>query len=679
MNKQELSKKIKSLVGLEQEEKAWLLETINVSKKYGLIWEDKPEDVERSLEEMIPVLREVKENALVNGTECPNHILIEGDNLHALTALSFTHESTVDIAYFDPPYNTGEDDFKYNDKYIDKENGFRHSMWLSFISKRLRIMKRLLSPSGVAIIHIDENEFDTLNLLLQTEIFTEGDFLGCIIWNKRNPKGDAKEVATMHEYVLVFAKNKEEFLKLENPLRRKKPNALAIIRKAKNLFSKIGKRAIPDEIKEVIKPFNYPKEVLKDFEVTYDLELVNREFQAWIGKQQDFSEGEKAYKFIDENGDVFQTVSMAWPNKEVAPDDYWIPLNHPLNNRPCPLPERGWRNPSSTMSKLLGNKPPVVLSDGMVVKGSITFTVNKKGENNQPRSKYLLKENLTENTPSIFNNGTSDDGFFSKIGMEFPYAKPVEVARYLLESIHPCPKVILDFFAGSGTTLHAILELESERQSGITGIIVTNNEVDRKMTGVMLKKGIHEHTQEFQAEGICRKITYPRLSKVIMGYQTKDGDSILGLKGNNLRYYRCDFLPRTPSLKNKRELTKSATDLLCIKEGCYTEVNLSVPKNELRMFQKGEKQLMVVYDDQSIGKAVEMIKALEATHTKVYVFSIGSDPYTDDFAEVQDKVELCALPDAIYKAYQHVLPKRKAAPPPGPSDNSGQQLKLIEA
>ncbi len=682
MNKTDLIHKIKALEGLNQDERAYLINLVNTKKKYGLVWEDKPEAVEEELRDKLPVLKEVKEKAIVNGEEHPNHILIEGDNLHALTALTFTHEGKIDVIYIDPPYNTGENDFKYNDSYIDKDNGFRHSMWLSFMSKRLMIMKRLLSETGVLITHIDENEFDALSLLLETEVFSEKDCLGYIIWNKKNPKGDAKEVATMHEYVLCFAKNKLEFLKLENTLARQKPNAVEMIKKARTLFSKIGKYVIPDEVKEVIAPYNFEDDVLRKFKVKYDLSLVNKEFEAWLKRQTEFSEGEKAYKFIDENGEVFQTVSMAWPNKEQAPEDYFVPLNHPINGQTCPIPERGWRNPSSTMNKLLGTNPPVALPNNMVIQGEITFTVNNRGENNQPRRKYLLKENMSENTPSIFNFGASDDGFFKSIGLDFPYAKPVEVAKYLLNSIHPHANTILDCFAGSGTTLHAILELNKKDYRNRLGIIVTNNEVDVKTEKALLKQGIEKGSAEFESEGICNKITYPRLNKIINGFNDVNGNSIAGISSNNLRYYKSDFVSREPSLKNKRELTQSATELLCIKEDIYQEVHelegYRFQAALARCFQKGGLYLLIIYRDDMIDQMIELIKVMATAdsqvHFKVYIFSNGQYPYTEEFSEVLSYVTLCALPDAIYKAYQHVLPKRKRQAIPDLEDGNPGEI-----
>lgn len=632
MNKQDLIQKIKQLEGISQDERAYLIDLVNTKKKYGLVWEDKPENVEEQLRENLPVLKEVKEKAIINSEEHPNHILIEGDNLHALTALTFTHEGKIDVIYIDPPYNTGkENEFRYNDKWVLKEDPFKHSMWLNFISKRLKIAKRLLEGNGVFICHIDENEFDALNLLLETEIFTDNDFLGVIIWNKLNPKGDVAGVATMHEYVLIYAKNKENFKTLRNILTRSKPNAITILNKAKSLFTKLGKKQIPESMKEVIKPFNYPKELIKDFEVVYDLELINSEFQAWL-TIQDFSGGEKAYKFIDENGDVYRGVSMAAPDKPETRSHR--PLIHPITDMPCPVPAKGWRNPDSTMDKLLK-------------KGLILFGTD---QTKQPERKYLLKENLSEVTPSIYNNGSSDEILMKDLMINFPYPKVTSASQYLLKNIHPNPNIILDFFAGSGTTLHATMALNAEDGGNRQCILVTNNE-----------------------NNICEEVTYERNRRVIEGYTNTKGVAVEGLKNNNLRYYKSEYVSRSQTLKNKKELTYLATELLCIKEDCYTEVTEKYHKdkkqNWLKVFANKKTQMVVIYDDLKIDEGIAVIQELNKQKSnsekiKVYVFSNGQYPYTEDFEDVLSMVTLCALPDAIYKAYQNVLPKkqRKAVP-----------------
>ena len=178
----DLIKRINTLEGLTDKERSALLGLLRENKTYGLVWEDKPEDVEERLRDELPILTEVPERAIISeDKDAPNHILIEGDNLEALATLAYTHEGKIDVIYIDPPYNRGDNDFRYNDNYIDKDNPFRHSLWLSFMKKRLSIAKRLLKNEGVIIVHIDEHEFDALNMLMETEIFTRSNCLGQII------------------------------------------------------------------------------------------------------------------------------------------------------------------------------------------------------------------------------------------------------------------------------------------------------------------------------------------------------------------------------------------------------------------------------------------------------------------------------------------------------------------
>lgn len=621
MNKNELIQKVRAMKDISSDEKAYLIDLINTKKKYGLVWEDKPEDVEEQLRRELPVFKELKDKAIISDNpEAPNHILIEGDNLHALTALTYTHKGKIDVIYIDPPYNTGKkNEFRYNDRWILKEDSFKHSTWLNFMSKRLKLAKNLLADDGVFVCHIDENEFDSLNLLLKTEIFSTESFLGVIVWNKLNPKGEVVGVATMHEYVLVYAKNKNEFAKLQNSLYRNKPNALTILRKARILFSKIGKTEVPEEIKDVVRPFNYSKKQLNDFKVTYDLELVNKEFQAWINKQA-FSGGEKAYKFIDRFGRVFQSVSMAAPDKPETRSHR--PLIHPTTKKCCPVPIKGWRNTDETMDELIKNNLIVFGND----------------ETTQPRRKYFLEENLLEATPSIYNNGASDENLFSNLNLKFPYPKVTSASKYLIQNIHSNPKIVLDFFAGSGTALHATMELNAEDGGNRQCILVTNNE-----------------------NNIAEEVTYERNKRVIEGYKNSKDEFVEGLAANNLRYYQTDFVPSSMNDQNRRLLTERSTELICIKEDCYTDVTnqyKNIKPNLARIFnnRKG-KYLIVIYHSfvqyEVIQELIEIIPTLETDEkVKIYSFSPEKETIDEEFLPIIDMIESVPLPESIYNTYK---------------------------
>ncbi|MEL3972089.1 site-specific DNA-methyltransferase [Rossellomorea oryzaecorticis] len=514
------------------------------AKKYGLVFEEHEEGIDKKLKDNIPVLSEEKELFINNGKNI--NFLIEGDNLASIELLKKTHSGMIDLIYIDPPYNRGDNDFVYDDKYVDKEDTFKHSKWLSFMEKRLLLSKELLSKSGVILIHIDENE--VFNLVpLMNEIYGEKNDLGMIVWNKMNPKGDPKGVSTMHEYVVCFAKNKSEFANLENTCMRNKPNAEKIIKKANSLFKLLGKKRIPEEIKKVVKPFNYSKALLKEFEVEYTLELINEEFKGWLS-QQPFSKGEKAYKFIDENGEVYRGVSMAWPNKKKAPEDYFIPLIHPDTKKPCPVPRRGWRNPPSTMKKLLDGKRILFGDD----------------ETKQPERKYFLKENMAENTPSIYASAASDDDFFLEEGLNFEYAKPIDTLQYFITSIHPNAKMIVDFFAGSGSTGHAVMELNKKDNGSRKFILGTNNQ-----------------------NNICRETTYKRLKNVI----EKEGYS------ESLKYYKVDFIEITDKLyyEYADELLRHVKELVELENGINfsetEEISIILTEEELEEFTNNKEKL----------------------------------------------------------------------------------------
>lgn len=370
------------------------------------------------------------------------NLYIEGDNLDVLKLLQESYLGKIKMCYIDPPYNTGKDSFLYRDKFTmdadeydeavemyDEEGmkNFRenvktnpryHSDWCTSIYPVLVLARNILSDDGIILINMDENEIINLQKLC-AEVFGESNDLGTIIWDKRNPKGDAKGISYQHEYIVAYAKNKLSFVE-KCKMQRPKKNAVAIIAKANQVFKKVGAK--------------------------YTLEEANREFASWVSAQDDFSGGEKAYNRIDQNGDVYRPVSMAWPNKKKAPDDYFIPLIHPITKKPCPLPERGWRNPSATMNELL--------REGLILFG--------KDETTQPNRKYLLKENMYENIPSLLYYGGSDTDLLAELEIPFDTPKVVSIVKEHIQSFTADSDIVLDFYSGSATTAHAVMQLNAE-------------------------------------------------------------------------------------------------------------------------------------------------------------------------------------------------------------------------
>jgi adenine-specific DNA-methyltransferase len=193
------SEYVRKIRELEEE-----LNHLKTSKKYGIVFEEKREDFEERARNALPVLKEVENMRIGSNAEGPTNIVIEGDNYHALSCLRYTYKGKVDVIYIDPPYNTGNKDFIYNDRYVDKEDTYRHSKWLSFMKKRLVLAQELLSESGVIFISIDDNEQAQLKMLCD-EVFKEENFICNFIWNKKNVvQNDAKFVSNNHEYILAY-------------------------------------------------------------------------------------------------------------------------------------------------------------------------------------------------------------------------------------------------------------------------------------------------------------------------------------------------------------------------------------------------------------------------------------------------------------------------------------------
>lgn len=577
MNKSALIDKIQKIEGLTAEERSDLLKLLREHKKYGLVWEDKPEAVEERLREELPVLREEKSRAIVSDApDAPNHILIEGDNLEALTALTYTHEGKIDVIYIDPPYNTGNKDFVYNDSYVDSEDEYRHSKWLSFMAKRLRIAKRLLSDKGVIFISIDDNEQANLKLLCD-EVFGFNSFVATYFWKRTStPPALSYKVRRKLEYVLCY--QKKDIQQRSFVQGYTDGGDIPLL----NSGNPIGRLTFPiGSVHFGIEDGTY------SHKATYKITLLN---------EVTIRNGINLNEFT---ADGHFKWSQDYLNKEIDKGTYFIIKTSKFS-------PRFQREQKST-------KVPSNIIDDEVLVGT-----------NEDAQKEFADFNLE---------------------YSFDYAKPTTLISFLskMPFWYEREITILDFFAGSGTTLHATMQLNAEDGGHRQCILVTNNE-----------------------NNICENVTYERNKRVINGYTKPNGEEVEGLHNNTLRYYKTDFLPRERTQRNMRELVNAATALLCIKEDLYKEQKqfgkYRTNPHMMRYFADGQKHMLIVYREELLYDIVEEIKQLDfcKAKLKVYVFSPGRTAFPEVFEEVQDKVTPVALPAAIYDAYQKVLPKRKA-------------------
>lgn len=611
MDKNKLKQKIEELEGLTNEEKSELIKLLRSQKKYGLVWEDKPEDVEQRMLNEQPVLVEVPERAIIsNDAEAPNHILIEGDNLEVLTALSYSHAGMIDVIYIDPPYNTGNKDFVYNDSFVDKEDGYRHSKWLSFMNKRLKIAKGLLSDKGVLFISIDDNEFAQLKMLCN-EILGEENHISTLA-TIMNLKGNQDEFgfAGTHEYTLVYCLSHDNCVLGQLPIAEEEldewqSDDKGYYKKGANLKS-TGINAPREKRPNLFYPILIDKTTKAVSTITQDeFELIY----------------DKALKMHDEA--YLSQLRLKYKNLGYI---FLLPLTSGK--------EMSWR---WGIQKVRAESDELIVS----MKGNDVSIYKKQrpqlGDmpSKKPKSVFYKPE---------YSSGNGKAELISVLGESlFGYPKPLQLIKDFLTISYYKEARILDFFAGSGTTLHATMQLNAEDGGHRQCILATNNE-----------------------NGICENVTYERNRRVIQGYTTPRGEEVVGLTHNNLRYYKTQLVSRDKTVKNLRLLTSLSTDMLCIRNDVYSEKTFAgrlINKQIARYFESasGKRRMLVIYHEEAIEALVQMIATLPKFDDKlmVYVFSPNGYAYDDDFEDVADKVKLCAIPDAILNAYRRVLPKRK--------------------
>lgn len=558
--------------------------------KYGLVWEDKPEKVVDDCNTKFPVLK-VKEGKkfkeTINDKNKPTNILIEGDNYHALSVLNYTHKNSIDVIYIDPPYNTGNEDFKYNDKFVDKEDSFSHSKWLSFINNRLLLCKNILKEDGLIFISIDDNSQSQLKMLCD-KIFTENNFIGMVsVQSTPGGRQSSKSLAIMGDYVLVYGNSLRSKI-LGLPLSEKRMDQ-------------------------------------------YDKEDLNGKFLTERLRQHGIAERREDVPtlyfpiYFNEKTNEISTEHKKGFDVEVLPilpsggDGRWI-----------------WSRPKIEKDKNLIEIRKVKR------KGTYIYDAYFK--------KYLVST-LREKLPTIWVESDLRTEVGSKelrdiFGGEknFSFPKPTYFIKRLIQASTKSNEIILDFFAGSGTTGHAVLELNKEDGGNRQFIIVTNNE-----------------------NKICEEVTFERISRVINGYENKKGEKIEGL-GGNLKYLETDFIDRTKHTDNmKMRLMRACTEMLCLKENAFS-LEKEVEDGDTLMYKifSGvklkdgitKKHLIGIYydlDDSYLDDMRADLKSHSDLDKSAYIFSLRNvDDFIDDYRKWKG-INIEEIPQKILEIYEAIL------------------------
>lgn len=523
----------------------------------GLVFEDKLEDVVEQSKTQVPVLKEVSKRHLILGDEYQNNLMIEGDNYLALSVLNYTHKKNIDLIYIDPPYNTGAKDWKYNNDYVDENDAYRHSKWLSMMKSRVQLAKNLLKSDGVLIVTIDKHENATL-LMLLAKIFPMHDITTVVI--EHNPKGlPSRNFSDSHEYAhFVIPKGMSVIGK--NPQTKEDTRNLR----------RAGRASFRSERPTMFYPI-----YIRDGKVVR------------VGAVPDKSFHPKKRSALLENGEI-----EVWPI-----DD---------NGK-----ERRWHFGLDSINDHL---------ERIEVKGA--------GDKLQ-----LYVTAVPARYKTVWTGGDLDAGKYgttlvkNMIGVEFPFPKSLFATAKCLETVIHSRKnaLVLDFFAGSGTTGHAVSLLNERHGSNHRFILCTNNE-----------------------NKIAEEITYPRLEKTINGY----GD-VQGIP-SNLFYYQTDLVDIEQIHKvpddAKIKITYQAGEMIAVREDALKEIE----KNDWWQIFEGKDKQVAIYFKEDKAKLSELIAKLEKskTPTALYIFSWGKNEYKGEYTTENIRVE--DIPEPIIEVYKEI-------------------------
>ncbi len=594
----------KTLNECSREELLKIIASLRKQKKFGLVWEDKPELVATECTVKLPVVKEVPEMAVVSAeTSAPTNIIIEGDNYHALSVLNYTHAGKVDVIYIDPPYNTGARDWKYNNDYVDSNDMYRHSKWLSMMEKRLKLAKSLLNPvNSTLICTIDEKEFIHLGCLLE-QIFPEAKIQMVTILINLSGTGRTNEFTRTNEFAF---------------------------------FVTIGEAKILPIVDESVKSKSVTWAHLHRSEITNGRAKTKAQFYPIFvddGTKRIVEIGEPLPVDVDRHTvKAPDGCTAVFPVRDDEIETMWGCTPDELRRRV----EKGYvrvgtYRPNHPQKYAIGYLKTGVIKD--IESGVVEVTgYDDRGAVIASYNSGREKMPTTVLTSPLYDANRYGTKVVTEIlgPGKFPYPKSLFAVEDCLKFVikNNTAATVLDFFAGSGTTGHAVLELNRADGGNRRFILCTNNE-----------------------NKIAEEVTYPRIKAVVEGYA--DTESIPA----NVRYFKTDFVEKDETIdKLRRKLSPACEDMIRIREGAFDKV---IDEDKFKVYKNSRGLTAVIFDRFELADYIAHIEELETdAPVHLYVFSYTNYGRLDELSDdLKHTYESQPIPEGVLEIYKRIFSK----------------------
>lgn len=572
------------------------------TEKYGITWLDVPEAFEEETENQLPILTEVKEKAIKNDDEKPTHILIEGDNYHSLTCLNYTHKGKIDLIYIDPPYNTGSDGFRYKDKRlldkypdgsdVPKDHPLRHSYWLSFMSKRLELAFSLLKKDGFMVASIDDNEIAQLKMLLDKYSSSHTKIVAVKMSEASGLKmGATSRVNNIPKYkeYIIYAKpsgvNNLYFDKIRKTEWDSEYNIFwdDFTKKDKEFIDSISSKEEIEE--EDIKAVDGILKRIKKNSVSSkikELSIKERDIEKWLF--------ENAWRIL-RTAASSSVKRLADEKRDTINQSYFSVI--------------------SSRDKLL-----------YLVKGDYSST------SKSPRVQFIFAEDNLKYHPGDIWYDIKTTGLEAEGGIEFKNGKkPLDLIQRIVKSNNNKKAIVLDFFAGSGTTGEAVLRLNKEDGGKRQFILMTNNE-----------------------DNIAENVCYQRIINTFKGYASNAAIP------ENINYYKTDYVGSNNILsatdEDKSSLAHKAGYLLSIAENTLEEIELSTC---YQLFEN-HKKVTAIYFKEEMTEMETFLEKVENIDKPIalYLFSWGNRIEFETLFDHLEHISIKTIPQPILEIYKKI-------------------------